>query len=65
MEENIIPIEVKNGAGKTLKSLHLFLESHANTPYGVRFSVQNYSEHERIQSFPLYAVAAITHRFKK
>jgi predicted AAA+ superfamily ATPase len=63
--ENIIPIEVKSGAGKTLKSLHLFLESHPQTPYGVRFSTQNYSEHDRIQSFPLYAVAAITNRFKK
>jgi predicted AAA+ superfamily ATPase len=63
--ENIIPIEVKSGAGKTLKSLHLFLESHTNTPYGVRFSMQNYSEHDRVQSLPLYAVAAITNRFKK
>lgn len=63
--EKIIPIEVKSGSGKTLKSLHLFLESHTNTPYGVRFSVQNYSEHDRIKSIPLYAVAAITNRFKK
>jgi uncharacterized protein len=57
--ENVVPIEVKSGSGKTLKSLHLFLESHPHTPYGLRFSTQNYSIYENIQSFPLYAVAAI------
>ncbi len=57
--EHIIPIEVKSGSGKTLKSLHLFLESHTQTPYGIRFSTQNYSRHENIWSYPLYAVAAI------
>lgn len=63
--ENIIPIEVKGGTGTTLKSLHLFLESHPQTPFGIRFSTQNYSKHDNLQSFPLYAVAAITNLFKK
>jgi hypothetical protein len=62
--EKIIPIEVKSGVGSTLRSLHLFLESHPNTPYGVRFSTQNYSKHDNIQSLPLYAVVAITKMFK-
>jgi len=55
----IIPIEVKSGSGKTLKSLQLFLESHSSTLYGVRFSTQNYSEYQKIKSFPLYAVAKV------
>jgi len=63
--EKILPIEVKSGTGKTLKSLHLFLENHPQTPYGVRFSTLNYSKHENIQSLPLYAVAAITKVAKK
>lgn len=63
--ERIIPIEVKSGSGTTLKSMHLFLESHPQTPFGIRFSTQNYSRHENLQSFPLYAVAAITNIFKK
>ncbi len=63
--EKILPIEVKSGTGKTLKSLHLFLENHPQTPYGVRFSTLNYSKHENIQSLPLYAVAAITKMAKK
>jgi len=57
--EKIIPIEVKSGVGTTLRSLNLFLESHPNAPRGIRFSMQNYSVFGLIQSFPLYAVAAI------
>ncbi|MFH1831625.1 MAG: AAA family ATPase [bacterium] len=57
--EFVIPIEVKGGSGSTLRSMHSFLESHAQVPYGVRFSTQNYSKHEKIDSYPLYAVAAL------
>ena len=62
--EKIIPIEVKSGAGTTLKSMHLFLESHPQTPFGIRFSTQNYSKHDNLLSLPLYSVAAITNMFK-
>lgn len=55
--QEIIPIEVKAGKGGTLRSMHAFLKEHAETPYGIRFSTQNYSVYEKIQSFPLYAVA--------
>ncbi len=53
---HIIPIEVKSGQGSTLKSMHMFLESHTQSPYGIRFSTQNYHVHEKIHSYPLYAV---------
>jgi hypothetical protein len=62
--EHIIPIEVKSGSGKTLKSLHLFLDSHKRSPFGVRFSTQNYSMYENIYSYPLYAVAQAVKGFK-
>jgi predicted AAA+ superfamily ATPase len=52
----IVPIEVKGGMGSTLKSMHIFLEKHPNSPFGIRFSVQNYSVYEKIHSYPLYAV---------
>jgi len=58
-QSNIIPIEVKSALGTTLKSLHLFLETHALSPYGVRFSAHNYSVCEKVHSYPLYAVAGI------
>ncbi len=53
----IIPIEVKAGKGSTLRSMHAFLRDHPQTPYGIRFSTQNYSRYEKIDSYPLYAVA--------
>lgn len=55
----VIPIEVKAGAGSTLRSLRYFLESHATSPYGIRFSTQNYSVHENVHSYPLYAIASV------
>ncbi|MFA6527639.1 MAG: AAA family ATPase [Candidatus Babeliales bacterium] len=57
--EHVIPIEVKSGKGTTLKSMHVFLEHHPLSPYGIRFSTQNYSVYENIRSLPLYAVVTI------
>jgi len=56
---NIIPIEVKSGHGAGLQSMRKFLESHSSSPYGIRFSVHNYSVFDSIHSYPLYAVAGI------
>lgn len=58
-QRDIIPIEVKSGKGKTLKSMQLFLASHKNSPYGVRFSTNNYSICENVHSYPLYAIAKL------
>ncbi|MCX7126209.1 MAG: DUF4143 domain-containing protein, partial [Gammaproteobacteria bacterium] len=55
-QSKIIPIEVKGGKGSTLKSMHSFLQTHPETPYGIRFSTQNFSVYEKIISYPLYAV---------
>lgn len=55
--EYIIPIEVKDGKGTTLRSMNAFLELHQHCPYGIRFSTQNYSMYEKIHSYPLYAIA--------
>lgn len=57
--KTILPIEVKSGRGTTLKSMRLFLESHKASPYGVRFSTNNYSVHEKIHSYPLYSIAKL------
>ena len=58
-KQNIVfPIEVKAGPGSTLKSLQLFLNSH-KSPHGIRFSTQNFSCHENIHSYPLYAVCKL------
>ncbi len=58
-ESDIIPIEVKSGSGTSLKSLHLFLQEHIRTPYGIRISTHNYSHHGQIHSLPLYATLSL------
>jgi uncharacterized protein len=55
--EYIIPVEVKSGATGRLRSLHLFLKEHHRTLFGIRFSTDNFSMHEKIRSYPLYAAA--------
>lgn len=57
-DKQIIPAEVKAGKGSSLKSMHLFLQQHASsqTPFGIRFSTHHFSVHEKILSYPLYAV---------
>jgi predicted AAA+ superfamily ATPase len=57
--QRIIPIEVKSGAGTGLKSMCIFLETHGATPYGIRFATLPHSVHEKLYSYPLYAVAQV------
>lgn len=55
----VIPIEVKSGAGTTLKSMHSFLSSHPHSPYGIRFSALPLEQQANIYSYPLYAIASL------
>ena len=57
LERQVVPIKVKSGSGRTLKSLHMFLQSHPKAPYGIKFSTDNFSVFDNIQSYPLYAIA--------
>ena len=56
-QTNVIPVEVKSGRGSRLQSIRAFLDSHPKSPYGVRFSVHDFSVFDHIHSYPLYAVA--------
>lgn len=53
---DIIPVEVKSGAHGSLRSLHLFLQEHEQSRYGVRISEQNFHSFKNIISIPLYAI---------
>jgi hypothetical protein len=57
----VVPIEVKSGDGRALKSMHLFLQMHAQSPLGIRFSSQNYSRRDQIVSKPLYDIVCLAH----
>lgn len=58
--DKICPVEVKSGHGAGMQSMRIFLKSHLQSPYGIRFSTHAYSVHDNIHSYPLYAVSAIT-----
>lgn len=57
IKNNVVPIEVKSGTSKRIKSMQIFLDSHLNSSYGLRFSTDNYSVYQKINSYPLYAVS--------
>jgi len=52
----VVPIEVKSGKGAGMKSMRLFLDSHPKSTYGIRYSTNNYSVYNQINSYPLYAI---------
>jgi len=52
----IIPVEIKSGRQGSMQSLHLFLQE-KKAPYGVRFSLENFSAYDKIKVYPLYAVS--------
>lgn len=58
-ERNVLPIEVKSGSGRVMQSLKLFLETHPNTPYGIKLAPQNFLIKDNIHAYPLYAIANI------
>ena len=59
LKNKVVPIEVKSGEGRTLKSMNIFLESHTKSTYGIKFSTNNFSIFEKIHSYPLYALSKV------
>ncbi len=58
---NIYPVEVKSGAGGSLRSLHLMLEKYLNCPEGlVLYSgTSNKLSDQKLQFLPLYCASTI------
>jgi len=54
-QDKIIPIEVKAGTKGSMQSLYLFLEE-KKLDFGVRLSLENFSEMEKVKIVPLYGV---------
>ncbi|MEI7484384.1 MAG: DUF4143 domain-containing protein, partial [Ignavibacteriota bacterium] len=57
----IVPVEVKAGTKGAMKSMHIFLEE-KKLNRGIRISNENFSEYEKIDVYPLYAVENIIGR---
>ena len=60
-ESKIYPVEVKSGAGGSLRSLHLMLKKYPNCPYGLVLYDGTYKmrSEQKIMFLPLYSVAVI------
>ena len=56
--DKIIPIEVKSGKSGKMQSMYLFLNE-KQSEYGIRTSLENFSEYDKIRVFPLYAIGNI------
>jgi predicted AAA+ superfamily ATPase len=57
LDSKVIPIEVKAGSSKRIKSMQIFLDLHPRSSYGLRFSADNYSVYKDVKNYPLYAIA--------
>ena len=56
--DKIIPIEVKSGTTGKMQSLHLFMNE-KQSEYGVRTSLENFGQYDKIRVYPLYAIRQI------
>jgi len=54
----IIPIEVKSGKSGKMQSMHLFLNE-KQVKYGIRTSLENFCEYDKIKVYPLYAIGNV------
>lgn len=57
LKAEVVPIEVKSGLNRRIKSMHIFLDSHPNSKYGIRFWSGPAEKDDRIYSYPLYSIA--------
>lgn len=55
-EGNIIPVEIKASTKGSMQSLRVFM-SEKKSAYGIRSSLENFTEYENIKTIPLYAIS--------
>jgi hypothetical protein len=55
-ENVVVPIEVKASGKGSMQSMKSFLENHAQSPYGIRVSLENFGSYDKIRVYPVYAV---------
>jgi len=55
----IIPIEVKSSHKGSMKSMRLFLDSHANSSFGLKISQGCFGHSDQLREIPLYAIESL------
>ena len=56
--DKIVPVEVKSGSSGKMQSLWRFLNE-KQSEYGIRTSLENFGQYDKIKVVPLYAVGSI------
>jgi len=56
--ETIVPVEVKSGKQGKMQSMWVFLNER-KAEYGIRTSLENFSQYDKIRVYPLYAIGNI------
>jgi predicted AAA+ superfamily ATPase len=56
--DKIIPVEVKSGNSGKMQSMWRFLNE-KQSEYGIRISLENFAEYDKIKVVPLYATGSI------
>ncbi|MCL2328599.1 MAG: AAA family ATPase [Bacteroidetes bacterium] len=56
--ENVVPVEVKSGKQGKMQSMWVFLEEKKSN-YGIRTSLENFGQYDKIEVFPLYAIGKL------
>jgi predicted AAA+ superfamily ATPase len=56
--EKVIPIEVKSGISGKMQSMWEFLKE-KKSEYGIRTTLENFTEYDRIKVYPLYAIGNV------
>ncbi|NBX87514.1 MAG: DUF4143 domain-containing protein, partial [Bacteroidetes bacterium] len=54
-QDAIVPIEVKAGTKGAMQSMFLFMDE-KKSDWGVRLSLENFTEFDQVKVMPLYAV---------
>lgn len=57
-QDFILPVEVKAGTKGAMQSMHLFMDE-KKSRYGLRLSLENFTEYKKVKVLPLYAVSNI------
>lgn len=58
IQDTIVPVEVKAGTKGAMQSMYMFMNE-KKSKFGIRFSLENFAEFDKVKVFPLYAVSNI------
>ena len=57
----IVPVEIKSGTTGKMQSMNMFI-AEKKSSRGIRISLENFSQYDKITVIPLYAVSNLIHR---